>query len=118
MSDGSAQLHFINPENFTTSHSITVSEHGQPVINLNELEWVEGKIYANIWQSSRIIIINPQSGAVEGSIDLSGLLPDSLRKANTDVLNGIAYDSHQQRLFVTGKNWPRLYHIRISPSSS
>ncbi|WP_339672842.1 glutaminyl-peptide cyclotransferase [Dasania marina] len=114
MSDGSDQLHFINPDNFSRSHSINVTERGQSVTNLNELEWVQGKIYANIWMSSRIVIINPNNGHVEGSVDLSDLLPASLRKPNTDVLNGIAYDSQQQRLFVTGKNWPRLYHISLT----
>ena len=118
MSDGSDQLRFINPDSFATVHSLSVTENGNPLYNLNELEWIQGYIFANIWQSNRIVIIAPDSGQVLSSIDLNGLLPDSLRTSNTDVLNGIAYDPIQQRLLVTGKNWPRLYHIELIPQNA
>ena len=113
MSNGSDQLQFINPRDFSTVKTIAVTEQGKPLHKLNELEWVEGYIFANIWQSNRIVIIEPDSGQVLSSINLNGLLPEELRSADTDVLNGIAYDAKQQRLLVTGKNWPRLYHIQL-----
>lgn len=113
MSNGSNILQFINPANFKTVRTLNVSENGKAVYRLNELEWVEGKIYANLWQSDRIVIINPNNGHVEGSINLSQLLPKELRKPTTNVLNGIAYDKNNKRLYVTGKYWPRLYEIEV-----
>lgn len=112
-SDGSNRLRFLNPDDFSLVNTLNVTHNGKAVTRLNELEWVEGRIYANIWQSSWIVIINPHNGQVEGRVQLGDLLPKALRRANTDVLNGIAYDQHQQRLFVTGKNWPRLYQIEL-----
>lgn len=114
MDDGTAQIRFWNPESLGEIGRITVTDHGQPVTNLNELEWVDGEIYANIWGTSRIARINPESGKVVGWVDLSGLERLSGADANSDsVLNGIAYDAKSHRLFVTGKRWPKLFEIRL-----
>jgi glutaminyl-peptide cyclotransferase len=114
MDDGTAQIRFWNPESLAEIGRITVTDHGEPVSSLNELEWVEGEIYANIWGTSRIARINPQSGKVVGWIDLSGLEQSSGADAGSDsVLNGIAYDAQSHRLFVTGKRWPKLFEIRL-----
>jgi glutamine cyclotransferase len=112
MSDGTARLRFLDPETLKETGGITVTEDGKPVDQLNELEWVKGEIYANIWQSDRIARIDPATGKVTGWIDLAGLLPVEDRPG-TDVLNGIAYDAKADRLIVTGKLWPRLYEIRL-----
>ena len=92
-----------------------VRDTGRPVLNLNELEWVEGEIFANVWQTDRIARISPLDGRVLGWIDLSGILPTSERASETDVLNGIAYDAGRKRLFVTGKLWPKVYEIQLQP---
>lgn len=115
LSNGSATLTFIDPETFAIKRTITVSFNGAPVKLINELEWVEGFIYANIWQSNWILIIDPANGNIIGKALLRGLLPPELKDAKTDVLNGIAYDRDSKRLFVTGKYWPRLYHIELVP---
>jgi len=115
MSDGSENLTFLNPETYQAVASIAVHFLGESIPRLNELETIHGKIYANIWQTDDIVRIEPDSGRVTAWIDMSGLLPDSLRNENTDVLNGIAYDSENDRLFVTGKRWPKLYEIRLVP---
>jgi glutaminyl-peptide cyclotransferase len=96
---------------------VTVKDHGKPVTYLNELEMVRGEIYANVWHSDRIARISPKTGAVLGWIDLTGLLPANLRSSPEAVLNGIAYDATHDRLFVTGKLWPRLYEIRVAPEA-
>ncbi|TDG14155.1 glutaminyl-peptide cyclotransferase [Seongchinamella unica] len=114
-SDGSDRLHFMSPTERTISRSLSVTEDGKPVYKLNELEWIEGRVWANIWQSDRIVIINPDSGDVEASLDLQGLLPTSDRRADTNVLNGIARDPADGSIWVTGKRWPWLYHIEIQP---
>jgi len=114
MSNGSDRLQFINPSDFTVSHSIDVTLAGKPVTRLNELEWIDGLIYANIWNSEVIVMINPQSGHVVAYVNLDKLLPSHMRTARTDVLNGIAYDFEHKRLLVTGKYWPRLYHIELT----
>jgi len=114
-SNGSDRLRFVNPETFATEREIAVTLNGEPITHLNELEWVDGLIYANIWQTNWIIIINPSDGEVVGKVRLNDLLPQALRRTNTDVLNGIAYDHEQRRLLVTGKNWPRIYHIELIP---
>ena len=111
-SDGSSKLYFMTPDLKTVSE-IQVMLHGRPLNLLNELEYIDGKIWANVYTSDMIVIIEPSDGTVEAVIDCSGLLPDRLRTADTDVLNGIAYDSATGRIYVTGKNWPRLYEIRI-----
>jgi glutaminyl-peptide cyclotransferase len=113
MSDGSAQLRFWDPVTLKEIGRITVTADGQPVDDLNELEWVKGEIYANIWQTNRIARIDPASGKVVGWIDLTGLLSAADEAPDTDVLNGIAYDAQGGRLFVTGKKWPKLFEIRL-----
>lgn len=119
LSDGSATLYFLNPQTFREQRRVTVREAARPIDNLNELEMVEGRLYANIWHSDRIAIIDPSNGRLEAWVDLAGLLPSVWQREREDVLNGIAYDPAQHRLFVTGKNWPQLFEIRVigqSPS--
>ena len=113
MSDGSAYLRFWDPGTFREKRRLLVKDGSHPVENLNELEYVKGEIYANIWQTERIARISPATGAVAGWIDLSGLLSDADRAQPVDVLNGIAYDAAHDRLFVTGKLWPKLFEIRL-----
>ena len=114
MSDGTAELRFWDPETLKEIGRITVTHEGQPVVKLNELEWVKGEIYANVWETFRIARIDPASGRVVGWIDVTGILPEVDRKAGfTDVLNGIAYDARGDRLFVTGKRWPKLFEIKL-----
>lgn len=108
MSNGSDQLHFMDPENLELRRSLAVSLQGKPVSALNELEWVEGKIYANVWRTDWIVIIDPSSGHITGMVNLKALKPKE-----AGVLNGIAYDSSQQRLYITGKYWPKLYQIEL-----
>ena len=115
MSDGSAQIRFWDPQTLQERKRITVREGGRAIDNLNELEWVHGEIYANIWQTNRIARISPTDGHVIAWIDLTGLLkPEDLAEP-VDVLNGIAYDAAHDRLFVTGKLWPKLFEIKITP---
>lgn len=114
MSDGSPQIRFLDPETFEEVRHIDVLEQGNPVNNLNELEYIKGEIYANIWQTDIILRIDPVDGTILGKIDLTGLLPRETLNASVDVLNGIAYDSDTDRLFVTGKLWPYLYEIALT----
>jgi glutamine cyclotransferase len=114
MSDGSATLRFLDPATFAERRRLTVTEGGVPVMRLNELEYVKGQIFANVWQTERIARIDPASGRVVGWIDLDGLLSAADRHG-VDVLNGIAYDAKGDRLFVTGKLWPKLFEIKIIP---
>ncbi len=114
LSDGTAQLRFLDPESFAVTRTVEVTHDGRPVTQLNELEYIEGEIYANLWQTHRIVRIDPKNGRVTGIIDLAGILPASERRRNTDVLNGIAYDPAARRLFVTGKNWPRVFEIKVT----
>ena len=111
--DGGAQLHFLSPETEKILRSVTVTENGRPVEKLNELEWVDGKIWANIWKTDRIVIINPSTGVVSASINLQGLLPADERRTINDVLNGIARDPADGSIWVTGKRWPWLYQIEL-----
>jgi glutaminyl-peptide cyclotransferase len=114
MSDGTPELRFLNPGTLKETNRITVRLSGKPLRNVNELEWVKGEIYANVWQTNWIVRIDPHTGEVIGVINLSGLLSRSdVVPDQTDVLNGIAYDSKGDRLFVTGKNWPKLFEIRL-----
>ena len=130
-SDGSDRLTFIDPANFRPLHQIEVRAGGVPVRNLNELEYIEGEIYANVWPTDRIARISPRTGEVTGWIDLEGILSPSDRKAvglseiagkegnfssSWTCLNGIAYDPEGKRLFVTGKFWPTLYEIQLTLS--
>lgn len=113
MSDGTSTLYFWDPETLETVGQVTVTHEGQPVERLNELEYVDGLVYANVWQTDWILMIDPASGEVQGVIDLSGLLSEDARTGNEDVLNGIAYDPEGERLFVTGKLWPQLFEIEL-----
>ena len=117
MSDGTPDLRFLEPETLKETGRITVTYDGKPVPQVNELEWVKGRIYANVWQTNMMIIIDPVRGDITGVVDLTGLLPNGVRPPGHDsVLNGIAYDSGHDRLFVTGKNWPKLFEIRLLPA--
>lgn len=113
LSDGSDTLHFLNPETFAEARSLHVTSHGAPVQELNELEYIHGEIYANVWMTDKIARISPATGKVLGWIDLSGILPAIELRSQDAVLNGIAYDSARNRLFVTGKLWPRLFQIQV-----
>ena len=113
MSNGTDTLRFLDPATFNVKRQITVRDGRRRIENLNELEYVEGEIYANIWYDDRIARISPRTGHVLGWLDLSKLYPKSRRPHRDAVLNGIAYDPEHRRLLVTGKNWPRLYEIRL-----
>ena len=112
MSDGSAQLTFRGPETFRPVRAVTVRDDGRPVEQLNELECVGGHVYANIWQTDRIVRIDPKTGGVTATIDASGLL-NPAERFGTDVLNGIAYDSSNDTFLITGKLWPKLFRVRF-----
>lgn len=117
MSDGTSTLIFRDPETFAEVRRVEVIDGGEPVIRLNELEWVNGEVWANIWQTDEIVRIDPATGAVLGRIDLTGLLqPEDQAGADVDVLNGIAVDEATGRIFVTGKLWPVLYEIELVES--
>ena len=111
-SDGSATLFFMD-ENFALKRRLIVRYEDRPVRWLNELEYIDGKIWANVYTTDEIVIIDPKDGRVEGVIDCRGLLPKSLYTKETDVLNGIAYDPEDDRIYLTGKNWPKMYEIRL-----
>lgn len=114
MSDGSAALTFRDPRTFAAGGSIEVTRAGRPVTNLNELEWAAGEVYANVWQTDLIVRIDPSTGEVTGALDAAGLLTASERPG-TDVLNGIAHVPERGTFYVTGKLWPVLFEVRISP---
>jgi glutamine cyclotransferase len=116
MSDGTSALRFLDPKTLKETGRVTVRDGGTPVEKLNELEMVKGEVFANVWETARIARISPKTGQVTGWIDLAGLL-DPRDAAGTDVLNGIAYDAAGDRLFVTGKWWPKLFEIKIVPRS-
>ena len=111
-SDGSANLFFMNDQ-FALDRKQLVTIDGRPVRWLNELEYINGKVWANVYTSDEIVIINPKNGKVEGVIDCRGLLPKNLYTADTDVLNGIAYNPETKKIYLTGKNWPKLYEVRL-----
>ena len=111
-SDGSANLYFLD-ENFAQKDKKLVTIENRPVRWLNELEYIDGKVWANVYTTDEIVIINPKTGKVEGVVDCRGLLPKSLRKPSTDVLNGIAYNPDTRKIYLTGKNWPKLYEIKL-----
>lgn len=118
-SDGSQNLWTINPENYNEEGRIQVMTHKSALKNLNELEWVNGKIYANTYQFQKdvIVIINPKNGAVEGVVDFTGLKEKVKQHPQLNVLNGIAYHKERQTFFVTGKNWNKLFEVKILPKS-
>lgn len=113
MSDGTSSIRVLDPSTLAEIRRFTVHEGGRQIVRLNELEWVRGELFANVWTTDRIVRISPQDGRVVGWIDLTGLLPPQDRTQNVDVLNGIAYDSMGDRLFVTGKLWPKLFQIKL-----
>ena len=113
-SDGSSRLYFMDAD-LKVEKTLNVTLNGRALRLLNELEWIDGKIWANIYTTDSIAVIDPKTGVVEALVDCSGLLPESLRTQDTDVLNGIAVlgEGRSQRIFLTGKNWPRLYEVRV-----
>ena len=113
MSDGTSVIRVLNPSTLKEERRFGVKLRGRSVNYLNELEWIDGKIWANVYTTNYIVIINPENGVVEGVINLSGILPASEYGNRTDVLNGIAYDSTAKRIFVTGKNWSKLFEIKL-----
>lgn len=114
MSDGTANLYFLDPETFEQVRRVTVRDRDTPRDYVNELEYIRGQVYANIWHQDRIAMISPETGRIIGWIELNGLLtPEERARAN--VLNGIAYDAQADRLFVTGKFWPKLFEIKLIP---
>ena len=113
-SDGTDVLTWRDPKNFAATKTVNVTRDGAPLRDLNELEWIDGYVWANVWQTDEIVIIDPQNGKVVGALNLSGLLGAADRTGREDVLNGIAYDATNKRLFVTGKNWPKLFWIRVA----
>lgn len=117
LSDGSSNIRFFDPATFRPTRTIAVKDHGRPIDQLNELEYIHGEIYANIWHSDRIARISPATGQVLGWIDLTGLLPANEKSSEEAVLNGIAYDAAHDRLFVTGKLWPRIFEIKVLTST-
>jgi glutamine cyclotransferase len=114
MSDGTQTIRFIDPATFAVTRTIDVLAHGAPVTQLNELEYVKGALYANVWKTEFVLKIDPADGRILGNVSFVGILPGSERTPTTDVMNGIAYDEATGRLFVTGKNWPELYEVRLA----
>lgn len=114
MSDGSDELRVLDPATFAEKRRVRVTAAGMPLRNLNELEYVKGEVFANVWMTDFVVRIAPDTGRVTGYVDLRGLLTPAERAA-TDVLNGVAYDAEHDRLFVTGKLWPKLFEIRLVP---
>jgi glutamine cyclotransferase len=115
MSDGTSSLRFLDPATFGETNRITVRDGARAVPRLNELEYIEGEIWANVWETELIARIDPRTGRVNSWVDMRGLLKASDRGPETDVLNGIAYDAARKRIFVTGKKWPKLFEIQVAP---
>lgn len=113
ISDGTNTIRFLDPKNLKVVKKIKVSKNSKKVTNINELEYIKGKIYANIWQKNYIVIIEPETGRVTGVIDLEGIINKDSYNHDINVLNGIAYDSKNNRLLVTGKFWPKIFEIEI-----
>jgi len=118
MSDGTPQLRFLDPETLAEQSRITVTDNGLPVANLNEVEWIKGEIFANIWKTFKIARIHPVTGKVVGWIDMTGILNGIPDTQDVDVLNGIAYDAEQDRIFVTGKYYPKIFEIKLIKKAS
>ena len=117
LSDGTSRIRFLDPSTFKVTRTVEVTAGGRPVERLNELEWIEGELFANVWQTDEILRIDPATGRVAGVINCAGLLAPQDRGPDTDVLNGIAYDATTGRLFLTGKNWPKVFEVRLVPAS-
>ena len=115
MSNGSAALIFVDPETMEAKRYVIVADQVGPVGNLNELEYIDGEVYANVWKTTLIARISPDTGAVTGWIDMSGINPDPAVLKYPFVLNGIAYDEETGHIFVTGKCWPKVYEIELVP---
>jgi glutamine cyclotransferase len=113
ISDGTNELRFLDPQTFAVTKTIKVFDQGKPLLNLNELEYIKGEIYANIWHSDKIVRIDPESAKILAWVDLSGLLPEAQRQNSEAVLNGIAYNKANDKLFVTGKLWSKIFEIRL-----
>lgn len=113
MSDGTDKIYKLDPAIFKREATIVVTFNGQSLSLLNELEWIDGKLWANVYLTEKIVVIDPASGQVEGVLDLTGLLSEADMDSTTDVLNGIAYDEATGRIFITGKNWPKLFEIEV-----
>ncbi len=114
-SDGSDTLRFRNPQTFAETRHIVVHDGAKTIDQLNELEFIKGEIWSNVWHDNRIARISPKDGRVIGWVDLTGILPDSQKKDAESVLNGIAYDAEHDRIFVTGKQWPTIFEIKVLP---
>ncbi len=114
LSDGTPNLRFLDPVTLAETGSVPVTFMGRPLAQLNELEFIDGEVWANIWQTNFIVRIDPATGVVVGVINLTGLLPDPVANPSDDVLNGIAWDAENRRLFVTGKLWPKLFEIKLT----
>lgn len=117
MSNGSDVIAFRDPKTFEAKRTIEVNDNGLPIAKLNELEMVKGELWANVYETAQIVRINPADGKVVGWIDLQGILPANERTGKEDVLNGIAYDAKNDRIYVTGKYWPKLYEIKLKQRS-
>ncbi|MEM8561223.1 MAG: glutaminyl-peptide cyclotransferase [Pseudomonadota bacterium] len=117
-SDGTDRIFFLSPENYQFKRAIKVTYRGKPLPLLNELEWIDGRIWANVWQTDRIVMIDPDTGVVDGVVNLKGLLPIPERRGDTDVLNGIALNPADGGIWVTGKHWPWMYRIELVPVST
>lgn len=113
MSDGTARLRFLDPKTFAVTRTVDVHDGPSPVSQLNELEWVKGEVYANVWQSNQLVRVDPATGNVTGWVDASGVLGSADRTGREDVLNGVAYDAAADKLYLTGKYYARLYEVRL-----
>jgi len=113
LSDGSSDLFYLDPQTFRPVRKLAVRMNGQPIRELNELEFIDGEIWANVWQTDWILRIDPSTGQVTSFLDLKGILAPSDKTGREDVLNGIAYDAEHKRIFVTGKLWPRIFEIKL-----
>lgn len=113
MSDGTEKIYKLDPATFKREATIVVTFNGQSLPMLNELEWIDGKLWANVYLTDNIVVIDPMTGQVEGVLDFTGLLSEAEMDSTTDVLNGIAYDKATGRVFITGKNWPKLFEIEV-----
>ena len=114
MSDGTSTLKFINPKDFSVTKTVEVKDGDRPIQNLNELEWINGEIFANVYRTEKMVRISPKDGQVTGWLDFTGLRNQLTQPNRAEVLNGIAYDAKTGHLLVTGKYWPQMFEIRVS----